>query len=156
MQTKRYATLREDTLAAGAVLNAAINNSAERRANYHGIRCQGRLRADNASADNEASGYIAIDCQPAQLGDLTEAQFDSVSDLENSSGLRVTLTPWSVFGGSTNPVGADTFFEWDFSLKTSRTCSKNDELKMTVVSFAESAKSVIVSNALLSCFETTI
>jgi len=156
MQTKRYATFREDTLAAGAIMNADIVNTSERRANFHGIRCSGRLRADNASADNEASGYIAIDCRPAQLGALTEANFDSVSDLENASGFRVALIPWSVFGGSTNPVGGNTFFEWDIVIKTSRTCSKNDELKMLAVSFTESAKSVVLSNCLLSCFETTL
>ncbi len=156
MQTKRYATLREDTLASGALLEGDIVNQSERRANFHGIRYSGRLRADNASADNEASGYIYLDCNPAQLGQITEISFDSTSDLENASGFRVALLPWSVFGGSTNPVGAGTFFDWDIVIKTSRTCSKNDRLQMGVVSFAESAKSVIVANALLSCFETTL
>ena len=156
MQVKRYATFREDTVGAGGIVNADIVNTSERRANFHGIRCQGRLRADNVSADGEASGYIVIDCQPAIFGNLVEANFDSTSDLENASGTRVVLIPWSVFGGSTNPAGSGTKFDWDITLKTSRTCSKNDELKMYVVSFAESSKSIIVANALLSCFETTI
>ena len=156
MQTKRYATLRESTLAAAGSLPVSIINDSDRRANFHGIRCCGRLRADNVSADGEASGYIVIDCNPAQLGQITEASFDSVGNLEDASGFRVALMPWSVFGGSTNPVGAGTFFDWDIVIKTSRTCSKNDRLQMLLVSFAESSKSVIVANALLSCFETTL
>ena len=156
MQTKRYGTLIEDTLAAGATLVANIVNDSDRRANFHGIRARGRLRADNVSADGEAGGYIFLDCTPAQLGQITEASFDSVGNLEDASGFRVALVPWSVFGGSTNPVGGDTFFDWDIVIKTSRTCSKNDRLQMGVVSFAESSKSVIIANALLSCFETTL
>jgi len=156
MQTKRYAITVEDTLAAGGINTSDIVNQSDRRANFHGIRYQGRLRADNASADNEAHGFVAIHCRPAILGGLTESNFDTASDLENQSGIMVAIKPWSVFGGSTNPVGANSFFEWDIVIKTSRTCSKNDELKAIVVSNAESAKSVIISHALLSCFETVL
>ncbi len=156
MQTKRYAIIVEDTLAAGGINTADIVNQSDRRANFHGIRFKGRLRADNASADNEAHGFIALHCSPAILGGVTESNFDTASDLENQSGIMVAIEPWSVFGGSTNPVGSNTYHEWDFVIKTSRTCAKNDELKAIVVSNAESAKSVVISHALLSCFETTL
>ena len=154
MQTKRYAMDRENTLAAGAVEVVEILNSAERKANYHGIRWQGSLRADNASADNEAHGLLVLTCQSNIFGDQAEGAFDSDSDLENQSGVIVAVEPWSVFGGSTNPVGGNTFHAWNIVLGTSRTCSKNDKLMAHIVSFAESAKNVVIEISLLSAFET--
>ena len=156
MQTKRYARLSEATVAAGATSRVDIDNVAERRANWHGIRYQGRLRADNASADNEAHGIILLVCIPGQLSTLVETNVDSDSELENKSGIIIAIIPWAVFGGSTNPVGEGTLFDWNMVIKTSRTCSKGDELQGYVISFSESAKSIIISNSLLSCFETTL
>jgi len=156
MQTKRYEQQRESTLAAGAVLEATIQNDSERRANFHGIRFQGRLRADNASADNESHGYIILTCEPGGYPALTEAQVDSSSDLETRSEIIIAIIPWAIFGGSTNPVGTGTLWDWSLDIKTSRTCSKGSKLVGYVISLNESAKSTIVSNMLLSCFETTL
>jgi len=156
MQVKRYARGVEDTVAAGGVNSVIITNSQSRRANFHGIRWQGRLRADNVSADNEAHGMLALMCQPGGFTGLTEPDFDSDSNLEDLSAITIAMVPWSVFGGSTNPVGGNTFFDWNIVIKTSRTCSRGDMLRGKVISYNESAKSIVISNQLLSCFETTL
>jgi len=156
MQTKRYNRTAEQTVAAGAVNVLTIQNTSERRANFHGIRFSGRLRADNASADNEAHGLLMIICKPGGFDTLTETDVDSDSGLEDRSEVNCIVKPWAVFGGSTNPVGGGTFVDWDFVMKTSRTCSKGSSIQGYVISMAESAKSIVVSHQLLSCFETTL
>ena len=156
MQTKRFERTAEETLGASGVSEISITNLELRRTNFHGIRFQGRLRADNVSADNEAHGFIIIACVPGGFDDLTETDVDSSGDLQARSEILAVVMPWSVFGGSSNPVGANTFFEWDIVMKTSRTCPRGSALQGYVISMAESAKSVIVSHALLSCFETTV
>ncbi len=156
MQQKRYDRTSEQTVGAGAVTQLIFRVQENRRSNFHGIRYQGRLRADNASADNEAHGLIIITCEPGGYPTLAEADVDSNANLEDRSEVLVAVLPWSVFGGSTNPVGGDTFFDWDLAIGTSRTCSKGAGIAGYVISMAESAKSVIVSHHLLSGFETTI
>ncbi len=156
MQTKRYARNVEETIAAGAAFNVGeILNNLNRRANYHGIRVRGRLRADNASADNEAHGLIALFCTNSQLG-ITESQVDSDTNLQDLSEEIVAICPWSVFGGSTNPVGEGTIFDYEFVIKSSRTCARGQELRLVIFNHTESAKSVINAMSLLSCFETTV
>ena len=156
MQAKRYALLREATLAPSGILSNAIINDDSRRTNFHGIRWSGRIRADNATADNEAHGQLVILCKSNSLDNPTEPDFDTSGNLEDQSGIIVMIKPWSVFGGSTNPVGYGTFFDWDVAIATSRNCSKNDELVFLFVSNAESAKNAVVTNSLGSCFETTL
>ena len=156
MQAKRFARNVEETIAAGGVFSIEIENTNNRRANWHGIRWQGKLRADNVSADGEAHGLLVLFCRSGQFGSLTEPFFDSDSDLEKLSEAIVAVIPWSVFGGSTNPVGANTYQEWSLDIKTSRTCARGGVLEGTIVSMSESSKSIIVSNQLLSAFETTV
>ncbi len=156
MQSKRYAISRESTVASGGIDTITIQNDTKRRANYHGIRWSGRLRADNASADNEAHGFFVLLCRSAAFASLGEANYDTADNLEDQSGIIMIISPWSVFGGSTNPVGVGTTWDWNFEMRTSRTCSANDLISAKIVSLAESAKSVVVGNSLLSCFETVL
>ena len=156
MQQKRYVREAEDTLGASGVAQLIFRVLENRRANFHGIRYQGRLRADNVSADNEAHGLIIVTCEPGGYDALAEVDVDSNANLEDRSEVLVAVKPWSVFGGSSNPVGANTFFEWDISIGTSRTCSKGAGIAGYVISMAESAKSIVVSHHLLSAFETTL
>ncbi len=156
-QTKRYERSNEVTIAAGGTPDVlTIQNNSERRANFHGIRYQGRIKIDNASADNESHGLILLTCEPGGYGTLTEANVDSGSDLETRSEVIIAVQPWSVFGGSTSLVGGDTFFDFHFDIGTSRTCSKGSKIVGYVFNMAESAKSVILAHSLLSCFETTL
>ena len=155
MQTKRYASDREATIGAGGVRTMEIVNESTRRANWHGIRFSGRIRADNASADNEANGWIAIVCQPGEYTNLIESSFDNDSDLENLSEVIVAVLPWSVFGGSTHPVEFGAIFDFDIVINTSRTCGKGTKLIGYIVSNSVSAKNVLHTSQ-LSAFETVI
>jgi len=156
MQTKRYALIREATVASAGASRGEIINNSDRRANFHGIRWKGRIRADNASADNEAHGVLLLFCKPDMYPDLTESAFDSNNDLETASPVVIAIEPWSVFGGSTNPVGEGTHYDFNIVIdRTSRTCSKDEKIIGAIISYQESSKSVIV-NHLLSCFETTL
>lgn len=155
MQAKRYDTMQEQTIGAGNAASINITNSANRRANYHGIRAIGRIRADNVSADNEAHGLVMLLCINDNFP-ILEPDVDSNTGLQELSEQIIAIEPWSVFGGSTSLVGGNTFYDFNFNIKTSRTCSRGQELRLLIVSMAESAKSVVVQHALLSCFETTI
>ena len=153
MQQKRYVRGSELTLATGSRQEIEILQGEPRKANFHGIRASGRIRADNVSADNEAHGLIVIFCKNEDF-DVSEGMVDGASDLESLSEQIVAVMPWAVFGGSTNPVGGGTFFDFEIAPKSSRTCPKGQHLSLAVYSMAESAKSVIITNMLLSCFET--
>ena len=157
MQTKRFGIDSEATIAVGQIRSVEIDNISDRRANWHGIRFWCRIRADNASADNEAHGLVAIMIRPSsEQGDMGEGSFDTALQLENQSELCIAYCPWAVFGGSTNPVGAGTFQDIECVIKTSRTCGKGAVLTARVINNADSAKSVILATAQLSCFETVI
>ena len=158
MQAKRYARFSEGTVAAGAATSIGeIDNTQTRRANWHGIRFWCRLRADNVSADNEAHGIIALYVKPSsEFADLSESNFDSDTNLQNLSEVILAICPWSVFGGSTNPVGAGTFQDIECIPMTSRTVARGAILKALCINYTESAKSIIVSHSLLNCFETVI
>ncbi len=156
MQTKRYSRNVEETIAAGATFGVAnIVNNDNNTANFHGIRYWCRLRADNASADNEAHGIVAIYCKSSSAyASLAESAFDSDTNLQDLSNEIMAIVPWAVFGGSTNPVGAGTFQDVEVNFKTSRNCGRGGSILVRVVNYGESAKSIIVSNSLLSCFQT--
>ena len=156
-QSKRYALDRELTIAAGGTNLIEILNNQDRRANWHGIRFWCKIRADNVSADNEAHGIVALYVKPASnFPGLSEGSFDSDSDLQNLSEILLAVCPWAVFGGSSNPIGANTFQEIECVFKSSRSVGRGASLVAHFVNYTESAKSVVVQNALLSCFETTI
>ena len=156
MQSKRYSRNNEETVAAGGIFSVLITNTENRRANFHGIRWQGRIRVDNVSADNESHGLLALMCQPGGFVGLTESSFDSDSNLSDLSDITIAMVPFSVFGGSTNPVGTGTIFDWNIVIKTSRTCARGGSIRGKVINYNESAKSIVIANQLLSCFETTV
>ena len=153
MQAKRFARINEETVSAGAGGNVDITQTSFRKSNFHGIRAQGRIRADNVSADNEAHGIVALLCK-SQEYTIPETLVDSDSNLEDLSEQIIAIMPWAVYGGSSNPVGGGTYFDFDIHVKSSRTCTKGMELYLGVYNYAESAKSVIISQMLLQAFET--
>ena len=156
MQVKRFAQENEKTLGSGIATFIEISQNAERKANFHGIRWSGRLKADQVSADNEAHGLLMLTCRTTAFGDLLSNDVNSDAELENLSEIIVATLPWAVFGGSTTLSGAGTIFDWDIVINTSRTCTKGMSLRANTFSDAGSAKSIIIMNQLLSCFETIV
>ena len=155
MQAKRFSRTNEATVGSGAsVVLGTITNNQSRKANFHGIRASGRIRADNVTSDNEAHGLIVIWCKNAEFT-IVENQIDGTSELEEFSDQVVAVLPWAVFGGSTTPNQFGAIFDFDINIgKTSRTCTRGQELELACYSMAESSKSVVVMHSLLSCFET--
>ena len=153
MQQKRYANADEVTIASGGSTTLLITNNELNRMNVHGIRYKGRLRADNVSADNEAHGFIILMAHPASYT-FAASDFTNNTELEDASDWIIAVEPWSIFGGSTNPVGFGTFYDWEMVINSSRTLRKDAILRAVVLSQTGSAKSVIVTNHLLSCFGT--
>ena len=145
MQQKRFDTNEEQTIAAGASDACQIVNQESRKGNFHGIRWNGRIRADNVSGDNEAHGRLILFCLPAAMT-LVAADADSDSELEDLSDFIIASEVWSVFGGSTNPIGEGTHYDFDIAPKTSRTCAKDGYIHAMIVSDPSSAKSVIATH----------
>ena len=148
-QTKRYESAELFTIGSPGTLSEIITNTDNLKVNWHGIRFKGRIRADNASADNETHGFCGIMCIDQE--GVAVPQLLTEGNLNQFYPFIVAVEPWSVFGGSTNPNQYGSQHDFDYVIKTSRTCPKEGRL----IGFVSNngAKSV-VATTLLSTFET--
>ena len=153
MQTRRWESNEAATLGNATPLNLVINQDENRRSNFHGIRAKGRIKVDEATANNAAKGFVTLMCIDQQ--DVAIPNIDNSADLEDHQGWIVASEVWRIYGGSTTPAGGYTFFDFDWVIKTSRTCPKGGRLILQVFNDSGIAKNVIVTQ-MLSAFETTV
>ncbi len=154
MQNKRFDEAELATIPASTGINTLVLEvTDEHRINFHGIRYQGRVHADNLTGDLYQNGYITLLCVPNDQVALSGI-FD-VNDMIDWNAMIVAIKPWSIYSrtDANKNDGAQRFVDWDIAPKTSRTCAKGGKIVAQVTNVG--LGNVIV-NALLTSFTTTV
>jgi len=154
MQTKSYQNQERQTLAANTQLNLTIENTENRKENFHGIRAKGRINSDD-TAVGFSSGFIVVMCLPTSASPTPVFASDTVMDDNNE--FIIAVEPFQVHNSTAAGNVNDDFgscYDFDIVLgKTSRTCSRGGQIVLQIHNDAGSVNSIIVTT-LLSLFRT--
>jgi len=153
MQQKEFETsIRQTIPITTGVDSLVIENTGLSKLNFHGMRYIGRIMADYATAaDLYGSGFVTLMCIPndqiAIPTLLTEA------DLNDSNSFIIAIKPWMIHNqaAASNEGGYQSVYEFDFVVKTSRSCMKGGKI---VGQISNNGPLQVVGTHQLSSFET--
>ena len=153
MQTKNYENLERQVVPANGQGTISFQNVEKRKENFHGIRFKGRIIVDDANL-GLSSGFIYLLCLP------TSAQptpiMTSSALMDDNNAFLIAIEPFMVLnenaGGNVN-AQFGSVHDWNFEIRTSRTCNEGGRIVAVVHNDSSSTNSIIV-NMLLSCFRT--
>jgi len=154
MQSKRFDEAELQTIVTATGINTLVlENQDEHRINYHGMRFQGRIIANNSGGNLFQHGYVTLLCVPNDQVALSG--IFSVADMRDWNEMIIAIIPWAVFAGTTTSAsdGYSKVFDFNISPKTSRTCSRGGKIVAQVTNVGLGS---VVINTLLTTFTTTV
>ncbi len=152
MQSKRFDEAELQTIPTLVGINTlVIQNDAQHRVNFHGIRYKGRLMKDNAGGAIFQTGYVTLMCIPNDF--IATTGIFGIAEMRQMNEMIIAIEPWSIFGGTAGQAGGMGHYDFDISPKTSRTCAFGGKI---IGQVTNSGLGNVLVTALLSTFSTTV
>ncbi len=135
-------------------VNLTIENTENRKENFHGIRFKGRIITEDTNV-GFSSGFISVQCLPTTA--QTVPVYTGATVMNDNNDFIIAIEPFMVKNGAAGAeLNAETgsIYDFDFRIEgTSRTCSRGGRIIGQVHNDSTSSNTVIF-NALLSTFRT--
>jgi len=153
MQNKSYKHEERLVVPVNGVNTNTFQNLSERKENFHGIRWSGRIITDDL-VEGFSSGFLTLFCLPT-AGQAVPNFFTELS-LNDNQDFIIAVMPWMVFNqgaGTKENAHTASMFDFNFEIKTSRTCSRGGRIIAQLTNDVTSTN-LVVFNMLFSTFRT--